>query len=473
PEIELECHAFLDSGSQRSYSLTSVTEALRLPKGTPTHLSVRGLGGVPTSFESHTVEIGIRLLDGSSMVFSANTMPKITHKGILTASLPNAEVDIVQPSVLLGNNIFWEICASNITSSLPNGFKVVRSKVGDIVTGRGLIDLSKNYPVHLETTAMVATECYEHLWKLETIGIMDDPHVKDDEVAEELFKRQITWTGNHYEVPLLWNSDSPQLPTNVAVCRKRLVALYNRLKRNPENLSGYDGIIKEQLRQGIIEEAPPDNGSLCHHLPHRDVFKEDKRRIVFDASSKERKNDNSLNDCQYRGPSRLPDISAVMLRARIPPICVWSDLEKAFLKLGLAEKDRNVTRFLWLRDISKPPSLDNIITYRFCRVLFGMKCSPSLLRMTIEHHLQRDGSQVALDILRNAYVDDICQPVLNVGEGIERYNQAKALFAAAGMNLRDFKSNSSELNAYFVDQGEKAVPEIVKVLGTQWNTIQD
>uniref|UniRef100_A0A1I7XZ13 Uncharacterized protein n=1 Tax=Steinernema glaseri TaxID=37863 RepID=A0A1I7XZ13_9BILA len=37
-------------------------------------------------------------------------------------------VTMVQPSLLLGNNIFWQLCASDITSPLPNGFTLIRSK---------------------------------------------------------------------------------------------------------------------------------------------------------------------------------------------------------------------------------------------------------------------------------------------------------------------------------------------------------
>ncbi|KAK0404190.1 hypothetical protein QR680_017331 [Steinernema hermaphroditum] len=335
PELNLECHAFLDSGSQRSYTLPSVASQLRLSTHSKTQLSVRGLGDSTLNFASKEVQIGIRLRDGSSKIFAANTCPTITANGLLSTSVPvgreESAAETVKPSILLGNKIFWEICASNITTTLPNGFTLVKSKLGDIVTGRGILETSESYPVQCETTTMIATEYYEHLWKLETIGITDDPCVKDDKVAEKILKDNIKWTGDCYEVALLWKDAEPDLPDNLGVCRQRLVGLYNRLKHSPEDLEGYDNYVKELHDLGFIEKVTTnsDSDTLCHYLPHRDVFKEvgGIRRVVFDASSKAKKSLNSLNDLLYRGPNKLPDIAGILLRSRVPPIVTWSDLQ--------------------------------------------------------------------------------------------------------------------------------------------------
>jgi len=66
--------------------------------------------------------------------------------------------------------------------------------------------------------------------------------------------------------------------------------------------------------------------------------------LYNDASAKARKGDRSLNECLYRGPVLLPDLCGMLLHFRIQPIAIVSDIEKAFLQIGIQESDRDVTR---------------------------------------------------------------------------------------------------------------------------------
>ena len=49
----------------------------------------------------------------------------------------------------------------------------------------------------------------------------------------------------------------------------------------------------------------------------------------------------------------LEDLCGILMRFRLHKIGILSDIEKAFLQVGLLEKDRDVTSFLWLKDITK------------------------------------------------------------------------------------------------------------------------
>ena len=80
---------------------------------------------------------------------------------------------------------------------------------------------------------------------------------------------------------------------------------------------------------------------------------------------------------------------------RVSPIIVISDIEKAFLQVGLQTHERDVTRFLWFEDDTSISLKDNVKVYRFKRVNFGVISSPFLLAAAINHHLSQERTEFA------------------------------------------------------------------------------
>ena len=182
----------------------------------------------------------------------------------------------------------------------------------------------------------------------------------------------------------------------------------------PELIPKYNAIFQEQLKRGIIEKignTTDGTNTLVHYIPHHAVIREQrattKVRIVFDASAKSKKSNPSLNDCLYRGPVMLQNLVGLLLRFRISRVAIVGDIEKAFLQIGLLEPDRDVVRFIWLKDPTKLSTQNNLQIYRFARVPFGVVSSPFLLGATISYHLQQEGSDFAKNILHNIYVDNV------------------------------------------------------------------
>ena len=184
----------------------------------------------------------------------------------------------------------------------------------------------------------------------------------------------------------------------------------------------------------------PGSPGKVHYLPHRVVVKNGKKiRIVFDGSAK--MEGPSINDSLYKGPCLLTSIYDILLRFRLHPIGIIADIRQAFLNIAVSEEHRDFLRFLWQEN-------QDLIIYRFLRVLFGLKSSPFLLNGTIQYHMEpyrSENPELVEKFLRNLYVDDSINGVKSVKEGVEFYKFVKACMRDAAFDMRKWYTNSVEL----------------------------
>ena len=194
-----------------------------------------------------------------------------------------------------------------------------------------------------------------------------------------------------------------------------------------------------------------DQAEKVHYLPHQAVIRKEaettKLRVVFDASSKEGKRGTSLNDCLHVGPPLTPLLYDIFLRFRENRTGIVADIEKAFLNIEVDRKARDCLRFLWVED----PFDDNspIVIFRFCRVVFGVNCSPFLLNGTLCVHLQKyelDDPKFVAKMLSSLYVDDLVSGGKNKEEVKGLYDHASKRLAEGGFKLRKWHTNDKELS---------------------------
>ena len=390
---------------------------------------------------------------------------------------PGTSDSTFQISMLIGADFYWDIVEDHVIRG--NGPTAVKSKTGYLSSG----------PVHAQNSdatehvfnimaSRPPTDVLERFWTLESMGISQ---TSDDTDKTDYFNEyqlsSIVYQDGSYTAKLPWKRDHAELPSNYDVATKRTRNLIRRLQGEPPLLVKYDEIITEQERRGFIEKVDSDTPTTgqVHYIPHRPVNKDSTTtpiRIVNDCSSRKSPNLPSLNDCLDSTPPALNDITSILMRFRIHSYAATIDIEKAFLHIGLDEKDRDITCFLWPSDINNPDS--PLSTYRFKSVLFGAICSPFILSATLLKHLDNNKHVPAAEIIkRDIYVDNVLSSFENESDLLKYFTESRSLMSNAGMNLRAWTSNSEELRTQADLDGALDSDVNVRILGLRWDPTKD
>ena len=86
-------------------------------------------------------------------------------------------------------------------------------------------------------------------WKHELIHVTEEVNV----YVIQKFKQDIKCYGSRYTVRLPFKADIYSLPGNNAICKRRLESLLKRLKRNLKLMESYDGVMRQQEKDGFAK----------------------------------------------------------------------------------------------------------------------------------------------------------------------------------------------------------------------------
>ncbi|GFU88952.1 uncharacterized protein TNCV_4446271 [Trichonephila clavipes] len=295
---------------------------------------------------------------------------------------------------------------------LESGLTAVETKLDWTVFGKGSC-VKDNIVTTLSMHSMNIP--VNKLWELEVLGISSPTEIEKQKTELSLndFNNRIKiLPDGRYEVELPWKYDSLKLPSNKELVWKRHEGMINRFGCG-KFFMDYQKVFQDWEKLNIIERVPDlELNKECHYLAHRPVIKLDsqttKIRPVFDASASE-KGKPSLNECLLKGTNLIELIPDILDRFRMYPIGISADIEKAFLMLSVAPKDRDFLRFFF-------PSSEKRIVYRHYRVVFGVSSSPFLLNASIMHLLencQPQHEEVAQKLKSSFYVDNCVSGVFN------------------------------------------------------------
>ncbi|GFX77401.1 uncharacterized protein TNCV_2955991 [Trichonephila clavipes] len=217
----------------------------------------------------------------------------------------------------------------------------------------GKMKIEKERHSNVLLSLHVRDNSIKDLRNLDVLGIKDPfekkTRIELEEAANDHFARHITKDADgRYVVSLPWIRGHSFLSNCRNLAERRLKNCVRSLERS-KNLGQYEAIFHNWLNEDIIEEVQNDADKKNeHYLPHHPVYKENsitKIRPVFDGSAKEK---NSLiNECLEKRPNMVELIPTIINKFRLCKFGIIADIEKAFLQIGLQEKDRSFLRFLW------------------------------------------------------------------------------------------------------------------------------
>ena len=265
------------------------------------------------------------------------------------------------------------------------------------------------------------------------------------------------FTGERYEVGMLWHEPEPNLPNNYSSALGQLYSLERRFQRDPNLKILYQQSIDTDVERGFVKilDESEVKGTFGKewYLPHHPVLnpnKPGKVRRVCNAASKYK--EVCLNDKLLAGPDLLHGLIGTIFRFREGPIALTADIESMFLQVQVPEQDRSCLRLLW-----RPRTNEPVQIYEYQRHVFGAKSSPTcanyaLKRVGLDN--EKEYPIAAKAIQNNFYMDDIIKSVQTPEEAIEVFNQLQPLLSQHGFELKKWISNN--------DAVTRAIPEDLK-----------
>ena len=364
----------------------------------------------------------------------------------------------------------------------------VLTELGWVVSGPMTGKRRENVCHFAFTDDVKVAENIQTWWDIETyaskINVVSQS--KKELQAQKIIESTTKFTGERYEVGMLWSEPEPNLPNNYSSALGQLYSLERRFQRDPNLRNLYQQSIDTDVEKGLVKilDDSEVKGTFGKewYLPHHPVLnpnKPGKVRRVCNAASKYK--EVCLNDKLLAGPDLLHGLIGTIFRFREEPIALTADIESMFLQVQVPEQDRSCLRFLW-----RPRTNEPVQIYEYQRHVFGAKSSPTCANYALKR-VGLDNEEeypIATKAIQNDfYMDDFINSVETPEEAIEVFNQLQPLLSRHGFELKKWISNN--------DSVTKAIPEDLKsisntkqvevepntegssVLGLQWTVTND
>ena len=249
----------------------------------------------------------------------------------------------------------------------------VLTELGWVVSGPMTGKRRQNVCHFAFTEDVKVAENIQTWWDIETyaskINVVSQS--KKELQAQKMLESTTKFTGERYEVGMLWSEPEPNLPNNYSSALGQLYSLERRFQRDPNLKNLYQQSIDTDVEKGFVKilDESEVKGTFGKewYLPHHPVLnpnKPGKVRRVCNAASKYK--EVCLNDKLLAGPDLLHGLIGTIFRFREEPIALTADIESMFLQVQVPEEDRSCLRFLW-----RPRTNEPVQIYEYQRHVFG------------------------------------------------------------------------------------------------------
>ena len=312
--------------------------------------------------------------------------------------------------------------------------------------------------------------------------------INEKETCKKILEKITHDNDGRLTVPMLWHDkNSHLLGQNLNLSRKILHSIKSKISKIPDGLSMVNKVIKDQLDSNVIEQiddlaAFVNKNPDCKFLSHMPVFKPSsnttKCRVVYlsNLSEKDRlgKLNLSHNQSMVTGPQLNRPIAISLTLLRFDQNLMTYDLQKAFLQLKLSPTDQEKLCFLWFRDVENHDY--SLVAYKCLRLIFGARCSPSLLMLALYYMLiysvdeNDELKQFKRHLYELLYMDN--GAVSSVTSLVPLFEQLQPIFEKFGFKLQEFVTNDKTLIEKYPEIFSEPMGK-TKLLGITWDTLQD
>ena len=495
--------AFLDEGSDRSFVEERIIDQLCPTKhetfieSSSLHhqdfiksFAVSGLKICSISSDDW-IDLPV-VLSHKSIRLSRNSIPtkemieNIPHLQHVASAFPDKSlIESCSVGLLIARDVPEGLKPISCTDGIPYA---IESRLGWGVIG-GCTEVSfdgsesKTYTFLSEITPSEFLKKFEHDFEEISYSKLSQEDLKFMSILENGIHMN---SEGHYEMPLPFKKDVPNIEVNSSLARKRLKSLKRKFEQDADYKTMYCSFMNELIESGDCEVVPESDLDTYprNYIPHHGVIndkKPGKIRVVFDCSAQT--NGNSLNDILLQGPDQLNSLVGVLCRFRMNEVAFACDVQKMFHQFHVIPEHRDYLRFFWWSDgdSDKPPS-----EYRMKVHIFGATSSPGCATYGLRQ-IAKDNRDLypesAAFLEEDFYVDDGLSSSSEVSEAVNILKGAVDMCQGAQLRLHKIISNSPELLSHFPDSEIsnvpvtqltlESIPAKERTLGLLWDITND